>query len=173
MLAGHGISDSSTGQYYFLPVDADPQSPLATMLPASALQQALATLPGRVLLLLDTCHAGDVLSGRKLRGVPAASGGVNRFVNELSELEQGVVVLTAATGTQASQESPEWGNGAFTKALLEGLSGRADFAKTGRVTLNMLDLYLSERVRELTQGAQTPATAKPSTIPDFPLILSR
>lgn len=174
LLAGHGISDAGTGQYYFLPVDADPLQPLATMLPAATLQQALATLPGRVILLLDTCHAGDVLPGRKLRGLPeAAVGGINRFISELGSAEQGVVVLTSSIGTQPSQESAEWGNGAFTKALLEGLSGRADYRKTGRVTLNMLDLYLSERVRELTQGTQTPATAKPSTIADFPLVLSQ
>ncbi len=174
LLAGHGISDAATGQYYFLPVDADPQNPLATMLPASALQQALATLPGRVVLLLDTCHSGDVLPGRKLRGVPeaAAGDGISRFVSELGSIEQGVVVLTASVGTQPSQESAEWGNGAFTKSLLEGLRGQADYRKTGRVTLNMLDLYISERVRELTKGTQTPATAKPSTIPDFPLVLS-
>ena len=174
LLAGHGISDAGTGQYYFLPVDADPLRPLATMLPAATLQQALATLPGRVVLLLDTCHAGDVLPGRKLRGLPeAAGGGISRFVSELGSAEQGVVVLTSSIGTQPSQESAEWGNGAFTKALLEGLAGRADYRKTGRVTLNMLDLYLSERVRELTQGTQTPATAKPSTIADFPLVLSQ
>lgn len=174
LLAGHGISDAGTGQYYFLPVDADPLRPLATMLPAATLQQALATLPGRVVLLLDTCHAGDVLPGRKLRGLPeAAASDISRFVSELGSAEQGVVVLTASIGTQPSQESAEWGNGAFTKALLEGLSGRADYRKTGRVTLNMLDLYLSERVRELTQGTQTPATAKPSTIADFPLVLSQ
>jgi WD40 repeat protein len=173
LLAGHGIADAGTGQYYFLPVDADPLRPLATMLPAATLQQALATLPGRVVLLLDTCHAGEVLPGRKLRGLPeAAGGGISRFVSELGSVEQGVVVLTSSIGTQPSQESAEWGNGAFTKALLEGLSGRADYRKTGRVTLNMLDLYLSERVRELTQGTQTPATAKPSTIADFPLVLS-
>ena len=70
-----------------------------------------------------------------------------------------------------SQESPTWGNGAFTRAVLEGLGGAADFRRTGRVTLNMLDLYVSERVRELTDGAQTPATAKPATIADFPLLL--
>lgn len=173
LLAGHGISDAATGQYYFLPADADPQNPLATMLPASALQQALATLPGRVVLLLDTCHAGDVLPGRKLRGVPAGpDDGISRFVSELGSIEQGVVVLTASVGTQSSQESPEWGNGVFTKALLEGLRGQADYRKTGRVTVNMLDLYISERVRELTRGTQTPATAKPSTIADFPLVLS-
>lgn len=33
----------------------------------------------------------------------------------------------------------------------------------------MLDLYASERVKELTGGAQTPTTARPVTIRDFPL----
>jgi hypothetical protein len=44
---------------------------------------------------------------------------------------------------------------------------------TGRVTLNMLDHYISERVKALTQGTQTPTTAKPSTVPDFPLAIVR
>jgi hypothetical protein len=33
----------------------------------------------------------------------------------------------------------------------------------------MLDLYISERVKELTNGAQTPSTTKPQTIADFPI----
>ncbi len=33
----------------------------------------------------------------------------------------------------------------------------------------MLDLYLSETVKELTRGQQTPTTNKPETIQDFPL----
>lgn len=33
----------------------------------------------------------------------------------------------------------------------------------------MLDLYLSERVKELTKGEQTPTTTKPQTIQDFPI----
>jgi hypothetical protein len=35
----------------------------------------------------------------------------------------------------------------------------------------MLDLYLSERVKELTKGQQTPTTTKPQSIPDFPVAL--
>jgi hypothetical protein len=35
----------------------------------------------------------------------------------------------------------------------------------------MLDLYLSERVKELTQGQQTPTTTKPKTVPDFPIAM--
>jgi hypothetical protein len=34
----------------------------------------------------------------------------------------------------------------------------------------MLDLYLSERVKELTKDKQTPATSKPDTIADFQII---
>ena len=170
-LAGHGINETTTGEYYFLPFDADPASVLRTMLPASTLQQVLSAVPGRILLLLDTCHSGNVLGnlGRRTRGLPALS----RAIAELSSVDSGIVVMAAATGEQASIEDTAWQNGAFAKAILEGLGGRADLRRTGRVTLNMLDLYVSERVRELTAGSQTPATAKPSTIADFPLLLSQ
>jgi hypothetical protein len=174
-LAGHGINEPTTGEYFFLPVDADPGSAARSMLPAAALRELLASLPGRVVLLLDTCHSGNVL-GRRAGGLPAPSPTAlarERAISDLASVEGGVVVMTAATGSQASVEDAAWQNGAFTRALLEGLAGRADLRKTGRITVNMLDLYVSERVRELTAGSQTPATAKPSTIPDFPLLLSR
>jgi uncharacterized caspase-like protein len=90
-------------------------------------------------------------------------------VNELTSAENGAVVFAASTGRQVAQERDEWGNGAFTKALLEGLSGSADYGHTGKITVNMLDLYISERVKVLTNGAQTPTTAKPQTIGDFPV----
>jgi len=169
--AGHGISEPTTGEYYFLPTDAEPTNALRTMVPASTFQQVLASLPGRVVLLLDTCYSGSVLGkpGRRARG-PAP---LSRALSELASVENGIVVMAASNGDQVSLEDSAWQNGAFTKALLEGLSGRADVRKTGRVTINMLDLYVSERVRELTAGSQTPATAKPITVVDFPLVLSR
>lgn len=163
-LAGHGIHDAASGQYAFLPHDTETSGTPRTLLSAVTLQQAIAKLPGRVVLLLDTCHAGDVLPGRRGRALDGV-------LSELASVEGGVVVMAATTGAQLSQESSSWGNGAFTRAVLEGLGGAADFRRTGRVTLNMLDLYVSERVRELTDGAQTPATAKPATIADFPLLM--
>jgi uncharacterized caspase-like protein len=89
----------------------------------------------------------------------------------LSSADNGVIVFAAATGRQFAQESSDWGNGAFTKAILEGLGGRADFNKSGRITHKMLDLYLSERVKSLTEGAQSPVTIVPNGVPDFPLVL--
>jgi len=64
-------------------------------------------------------------------------------------------------------------NGAFRKALVEVHTGVADYTGDGIITLNMLDLYLSERVKKLTEGQQTPTTTKPETIQEFPNALTR
>ena len=61
----------------------------------------------------------------------------------------------------------------FTKALLEGVGGKADFAQSGRVTHKMLDLYASERVKTLTKGSQSPVTIVPQGVPDFPVTVLR
>jgi DNA-binding beta-propeller fold protein YncE len=160
-LAGHGITDPA-GRYQYLPYDADPDRALESMIPEGLLREALAGIAGRLLLILDTCHAGGVMAGR-------GAADLTRLANELGGAEGGVVVFTAATGGQVAQESAAWGNGAFTKAMIEGLRGKADLRRTGRVTVNMLDLYVSERVRELTRGRQVPGSARPMTIPDFVL----
>ena len=83
------------------------------------------------------------------------------------------MVFASSTGNQYSLENSVWGNGAFTKALVEGLSGKADYAGKGTISINMLDLYLSERMKELTGGKQMPTTTKPNTVPDFPVAMKR
>jgi hypothetical protein len=75
----------------------------------------------------------------------------------------------SSTGKQYSLEDKKWGNGAFTKAVVEGLEGKADFMKSGKITIDSLSFYVSERVKELTGGKQTPVGSKPNTIADFPI----
>jgi WD40 repeat protein len=53
----------------------------------------------------------------------------------------------------------------------EGIGGKTDFRGTGRITVNMLDLYISDRVKQLTGGEQTPSTVKPPNVPDFPVVV--
>jgi hypothetical protein len=96
---------------------------------------------------------------------------INAMVNELTSAENGAVVFASSTGKQDSLEDPLWGNGAFTKALVEALNGKAAYGGHKKITINMLDLYLSERVKELTRGQQTPTTTKPQTIQDFPIAI--
>jgi len=129
----------------------------------SDIKNTIASIPGKALVFVDTCHSGNIMGAR--RGATDITG----VINELTSAENGAVVFASATGRQYSYEDPAWGNGAFTKALVEGISGRADYIGKGKITINMLDLYISERVKELTNGKQTPTTTKPTTVPDFPI----
>ncbi|HZS10048.1 MAG TPA: caspase family protein [Blastocatellia bacterium] len=165
-LAGHGVNDQS-GQYYFLPENANLDSLLRTGVSFSDIRNTVLSLAGKALFFVDTCHSGNVFGSR--RGTVDIMG----MVNELASADNGAVVFASSTGNQYSLEDPQWNNGAFTKALVEGLNGKADFRGTGKISINMLDLYLSERVKELTRGRQTPTTTKPQTVPDFPVAVIR
>jgi WD40 repeat protein len=165
-LAGHGVNDSG-GVYYYLPVNTDLERLRRTGVPFTEMKNTVASLAGKTVLFIDTCHAGNVMGARAI--APDITG----VVNELTSAENGAVVFASSTGRQYSFEDSNWGNGAFTKAVVEGINGKADYTGKGRITINMLDLYVSERVKELTRGKQTPATAKPQTIPDFPLVLKK
>jgi WD40 repeat protein len=165
-LAGHGVDDSN-GMYYFLPANADLDRLMRTGLVFSDLKNTVQSIAGKAVMFVDTCHSGNVMGTR--RGVTD----INQVVNELASVENGAVVFTASTGRQFSLEDAQWQNGAFTKALVEGIGGKADYTGKGKVTINMLELYLSERVKELTNGRQTPATSKPNTVPDFPLAMKQ
>jgi WD40 repeat protein len=165
--AGHGINDPN-GTYYFLPHDFHSDKLKRTGIPFFEIKQALASLAGKTLFFVDTCHAGNIMGVRR-----AASRDITAVINELASAENGTVVFASSSGNQYSLEDDAWGNGAFTKAVVEGLDGKADYTGKGKITVNMLDLYISERVKELTGGKQTPTTTKPYVIPDFPIAMSQ
>ncbi|MBL8483042.1 MAG: caspase family protein, partial [Rhodocyclaceae bacterium] len=164
-LAGHGVN-AADGSYYFAPVGFDLERMRSTGLMFTEIRTTLSNLAGKALFFLDTCHSGNVLGGR--RALPAD---INGIINELISAENGVVVFSASTGKEYAIEDPQWGNGAFTKALIEGLSGKA--VKSGRITFKSLDVYVSDRVKELTRGQQHPTTQAPGGVPDFPIALER
>jgi hypothetical protein len=162
--SGHGVNDPN-GFYYFLPHNTDLKSLMSTAVPFNQIRETVASLPGKTIFFVDSCHSGNVIGKRK------AAVDVSNVVNELASAENGAVVFASSTGNQYSLEKEEWGNGAFTKAVLKGLNGKASYKNQPKISINMLDLYISERVKELTEGQQTPTTAKPSTVPDFPIAI--
>lgn len=164
--AGHGINDTITGNYYFLPQDANMEAVKRTMIPGSEIHSTLARLTGTRLLFLDTCHAGNI-TGTASRGVPD----MRQFLQDLKDGGQGLVVMTSSRPGQKSQEHPSWKNGAFTKALVEGVKGKAQRDKLGFVTFTALDAYITQRVKELTNGTQAPTTQKGTEVSDFPIAL--
>ena len=163
-MAGHGLNDSA-GQYFFLPADGQHERLASTALAQGTIVSTLSKIRGKTLLFLDTCFAGNSLGALRQAGRQT-----EKMMNDLSSSENGVVVFASSTGQEESEEKAEWGNGAFTKALIEGLGGKADFMRAGRVTYAALNLFLSEEVNRLTQGRQRPVFISPRGIPDFALV---
>lgn len=160
-MAGHGINDNA-GTFYFLPAEADVEEIEATCLMFAEIQNTVATVPGKIVVFADACHSGNIMGGRR-------AADMNGLVNELVSAENGGVVFTSSTGKQYSLEKAEWGNGAFTKALIEGMNGKADLFGKGTITVKTLDAWVADRVKQLTAGRQSPTAIIPNGIQDFPV----
>jgi WD40 repeat protein len=158
-LSGHGVNDKQT--YYFLPVDGNSLRLDSTAVAAFQLLKTVQSLPGRVLMFLDTCRAGMVYGGGLTRG------DINGLTSRLRDAPNGVFVFASSSGSTDSLELPGEKNGAFTKALVEAFSGKAATGHSGDITVAELETYLDRRIQDLTQQRQVPATAKPELVPNF------
>ena len=162
-MAGHGVNNN-VGDFFFMPVNADVDRINATCVSYSDIKMTISAIAGKLLVFMDACHSGNVLGNLQQR-----SSVINQAINELTGADNGPVVFTSSTGRQFSLESPEWNNGAFSKALVEGINGKADLSGRKMITIKSLDYYIATRVKELTQGKQAPTTIIPRSIPDFPI----
>jgi WD40 repeat protein len=164
--AGHGNKDSD-GRLYLLPIDVDVEDLVSSAVPSDQVKNLLSTTPGRIVMMLDACHSGAV-DGPARRG--GGGGGLtDDLVRDLVSDDYGLVVMCSSTGREFSLESAETAHGFFTLAVVEGLGGKADYDKVGVVTLNDLDRYVTNRVKELSKGRQHPVTTRPATLRSFPL----
>ena len=185
-ISGHGSGDS-TGDYYYLTKDSSTEDLLSTAVPYYLLKKTISMLPSKVLVFDDTAY--ELKKDNDTSGNPMAYPALDlplaipflptnikielpNIINILISAENGVIVFSSSNGKQTSVESSQVGNGAFTKALIEGFDGAADYSKDGIITINKLDLYVNERVKALTQNRQTPTTTKPSSINDFPIAIN-
>jgi WD40 repeat protein len=162
--SGHGGRDrpGRLGEYYLIPVDVGPDM-ASTCLSGDDLKTRLGDMPGRLVAILDACHAGEATDDDP-PPVPADS-----LVRDLMTDDYGVVVLASSLGREPSQESPLLRAGLYTFGLVEGLSGRADYDHDGLVYLNELTHYATVRVQELSRGRQNPTVGRPPTVRPFPI----
>lgn len=168
-IAGHGLHDGN--DLFFLAHDSDAQALDAT---AVWWQQVDLQLErsrcGRTLLLLDTCHAGGFYEGA-FRGAQVADLGIasqDPFATEIAR-GSGIKVLAASEGAGRSYEDAKWQHGAFTYALLEALGGAGDVDRDGRVSVEEAEVYVKQRVGEITDRKQTPTSPKVEGFGDYAL----
>ncbi len=163
-IAAHGFNKD--GEFYVLPYDGDAEDLPGTGIGWHNLASTLGNIPARVLLMVDACYSGQL--GTNIEHLESDN---TEAVRQLSDEENGVVVMAASTGDETSVEFADWGHGAFTLSVLEGLKqGKADIKQDLTVFLRELDFYVYERTVELTSGQQHPTTQKPSSISRFPVL---
>lgn len=162
--SGHGDRDEHAN-FYLLPSDVNREDLLVTGVPDAQVKQILQAIPGRVLVILDACHAGTLGGDRR----KSTSGLTDDLVRDLATDDFGIVTMASSMGREVSLEHAAEQSGLFTLGLTEGLSGKADLNRDGVVYFSELDAYVSERVKELSRGRQHPVTSKPGTVRSFPL----
>lgn len=163
--AGHGDCKAA-GQFVLVSVDADVKRLAETGVTGEEIRRRLAKLPCTALLIMDCCYAGSFDAAKKKRALPTEAGDL---VRELVSDDQGLVVMCGASKEQEAGEESKLGHGYFTLALTEGLGGKAASKRDGLVYLTGLQLYVEERVRELSKDEQYPTIGKPTLIRSFPL----
>jgi uncharacterized caspase-like protein len=166
-LAGHGTSDERH-QFYFMAADSDPGALRATAVSTRELLETIRNLEGTRIVILDACRSGVGADGVVLA---ASSVDMNRVPNELGDKTLGVILYASAQGRQVSFEHRDWQNGAFTKALIEGLGGKADSGNRGYVESDELSVYVRRRVEELTGKMGTQVPVHLNTAPQMKLVV--
>jgi uncharacterized caspase-like protein len=150
MFSGHGTMID--GQFYLVPYGVDDSTPArlrSGAISATEFQRYISKLAthGRVLVLLDACRSAGLMGS----ALPGAD--VVRSLLAASN----VTVLTSSMADKLSREDAKWEHGAFTKVLLDALSGSADEIDTDRngvISMAELTAYVAKHLDELTGGDQ-------------------
>lgn len=174
-LAGHGLNELRSEQYHFLTYDTRAANIAGTALKQTDLLESLGlrrTDDRRVLILVDSCHAGamsKLVAGLSVdqRGLFTTRGGQRLETEQTEKKTRLWQLLSAGSGEETATEGPQYrlkdedssveGHGLFTNAVLEALAtDAADTNKDGAISLSELKSHISKVVRERGRGTQEP-----------------
>jgi hypothetical protein len=178
-IASHGTQDPFDPKNLYLVLhDSKVTNMSRTALNMSELQTLFSTRlrAKRMVILIDACHSGGVDSA-PVSGARQLERNENNTFNVYAEKlfsGEGRALLTSSDVNEISQEGKKWGggHGVFTWAILEGLNGVADVNRDKVVTTGELFDFVSQKVREQTNGRQSPR-ALAGTNRDFPLTTAK
>jgi WD40 repeat protein len=172
-VAAHGIEAKSGRRYWFANEDANMQDIDAilaganqadSMVSSDEIQGMLDRVPGRRIVILDTCQAGAV-------GVRS-----DNFSVAKRSAARRIAFLAASQGGQSSYEHTDKSvkHGAFTHYLLEAM--RELPSQNGVITLQAAFEYLKPKVADMSRSRsnaqralQLPVLISPAVLRDTPL----
>ena len=164
MEADRSSADSDGYSKYLLPHDANRADLFGSALSMEELSRILQRLRAeRVVLIIDSCFSGAA-GGRTPYEPIIASRGVitEEFLARIANLGKGRVILTASGSREVARESNKHRHGVFTHFLLEGLRGAADIDRDGRIDVDEIYKYVSQKVSAATHGQQNPMRKSPN-----------
>lgn len=156
--SGHGVralDPQGRWHSFFCPYEADLYNLERTALSNEELSNLLATIRSRrVVVFLDTCHAGAVVTLKAAIASPLRFGLTDEDYAALSH-GSGRVVIASSQGSEFSYVRPDGRLSLFTDHLCQGLRGKAALRGNGMVHILDLFHYVNEAVTERNR-AQTP-----------------
>ena len=149
LIAFSGIEGPVRHVYALLPFDVDPDRIEDTGITVKEIFDCIPNARGKILISIDTCHAEVIME--KFRAL-------NPTLTTFSACRSNETAAEAEYG----KEGEKVGGGAFTTAMIQGLSGEADQQQhggnnDGLVTLAELWPFVERRTIELTNDHQHPA----------------
>jgi uncharacterized caspase-like protein len=139
--AGHNIQSTFDGTSYFVTYEAANQDDLFMNgggIEYEKIRQFLANAPCKSILFMDGGYSSSTATN-------------------LSDIENGVAILASTKEGGHSLEGPQWNNGLFARALIDGLTGFADYDSSGYVNLQELSAYINRTISRESAMIQQPA----------------
>ena len=156
--AGHGLRDEKD-RFYFIPYGCSSDK-LYDCFSASDFRNEAEDINGKFIAFVDACYSGALFEGTR-------SAATSHFVEQLKRSKNGMLLYASSSSDTKSREDESWGNGAFTKALVESFNGAAREEHDEGLSTQELELFLYKEVRKITDYKQTPIFINPNGIEHF------
>jgi hypothetical protein len=143
----------------------------------SDVMKVLRRMNCKKLIFMDACHSSGPFDPRN--GGKGSVSDVDAALAKYNEFRSGIAILASSQSDELSYEDARWKNGAFTEAIVKGLSnGEADTApKNNIITVRELAQYLEKTVPEMVRNVkgadkkQKPRLHDPDMIKDLPIYI--
>ncbi len=158
--AGHGYRDEKD-RFYFMPYGATTDK-LYNCFSAVDFKNMADDINCKFVVFADACYSASLMEGTR-------SAATTHFIEQLRRTKNGTMLYASSASDTKSKESPEWGNGAFTKSLIAAYNGGARQQFDEGLSTQALEMYLYKEVRRITNFKQTPIFINSSGMEHFNL----
>ena len=182
-ISSHGKSDSKNSFFKIAASNLDGTFIGTTCLDFKEdILDVLSPLKCKKLILLDACQSGAAATDdRVVTGSKSMEADISSAIQRFADAESDLVCISSSSKNEVSYEDAKWQNGAFTEALIEGLSNtvitvngkkeKSDKDNDGFVELkelyDFISLRIPQMVKETKQKMQTPKMKEGSDFPIF------